>query len=114
LRRVVEMAGMLDHCDFVTQTSVASEEGRLHPDLLVRLPAGKIIVVDAKTPLDVYLQAIEAPDEQTRQERLAVHARQVRAHLIALGCESYWEQFEHAPEFAVLFLPGECFFSAAL
>jgi len=111
---VVEMAGMLDHCDFVTQAAVTSEEGRLRPDLLVRLPAGKIIVVDAKTPLDGYLQAIEAPDEQTRKARLADHARQVRAHLTALGRKSYWEQFEHAPEFAVLFLPGECFFSAAL
>jgi DNA recombination protein RmuC len=114
LRRVVEMAGMLDHCDFVTQAAVDSEEGRLRPDLLVRLPAGKIIVVDAKTPLDGYLQAIEAPDEQTRKARLADHARQVRAHLVALGRKSYWEQFDHAPEFAVLFLPGECFFSAAL
>jgi DNA recombination protein RmuC len=114
LRRVVEMAGMLDHCDFVTQAAVDSEEGRLRPDLLVQLPAGKIIVVDAKTPLDGYLQAIEAPDEQTRKARLADHARQVRAHLLALGRKSYWEQFDHAPEFAVLFLPGECFFSAAL
>ena len=114
LRRVVEMAGMLDHCDFVTQAAVTSEEGRLRPDLLVRLPAGKIIVVDAKTPLDGYLQAIDAPDEQTRKARLADHARQVRAHLTALGRKSYWEQFDYAPEFAVLFLPGECFFSAAL
>jgi DNA recombination protein RmuC len=114
LRRVVEMAGMLDHCDFVTQAAVASDEGRLRPDLLVRLPAGKIVVVDAKTPLDGYLQAIEAPDEPARKARLADHARQVRAHLTALGRKSYWEQFEHAPEFAVLFLPGECFFSAAL
>jgi DNA recombination protein RmuC len=114
LKRVVEMAGMLNHCDFVTQTTVGSDEGRLRPDLLVRLPAGKTIVVDAKTPLDGYLQAIEAPDEASRKARLADHARQVRNHLTALGRKSYWEQFDYAPEFAVLFLPGECFFSAAL
>jgi DNA recombination protein RmuC len=114
LRRVVEMAGMLDHCDFVTQATLYSEDGRQRPDLLVHLPAGKTIVVDAKTPLDGYLRAIEAPDEQTRRARLADHARQVRGHLTSLGRKSYWEQFDHAPEFAVLFLPGECFFSAAL
>jgi DNA recombination protein RmuC len=114
LRRVVEMAGMLDHCDFTTQMTLFSDEGRLRPDLLVRLPAGKTIVVDAKTPLDGYLQAIEAPDDITRKARLADHARQVRAHMTTLGRKSYWEQFDHAPEFAVLFLPGECFFSAAL
>ena len=114
LRRVVEMAGMVDHCDFVTQTVVASEEARIRPDLLVRLPADKTIVVDAKTPLEAYLLAIEAGDEQTRKARFADHARQVRAHLMALGRKSYWEQFDQAPEFAVLFLPGECFFSAAL
>jgi len=114
LKRVVEMAGMLDHCDFTTQTTIGSDEGRLRPDLLVRLPAGKTIVVDAKTPLDGYLQAIEAADEPARKARLADHARQVRTHLMALGRKSYWEQFDHAPEFAVLFLPGECFFSAAL
>jgi DNA recombination protein RmuC len=114
LRRVVEMAGMLDHCDFITQTVVASEESRIRPDLLVRLPGGRTIVVDAKTPLEAYLRGVEAPDEQTRRARFADHARQVRAHVMSLGRKSYWEQFEQAPEFAVLFLPGECFFSAAL
>ncbi len=114
LRRVVEMAGMLDHCDFYTQTTVNGDEGRLRPDLLVRLPAGKIVVVDAKTPLEAYLRAIECADEHDRRARLADHARQVRAHLAALGRKSYWEQFDQTPEFAVMFLPGECFFSAAL
>jgi DNA recombination protein RmuC len=114
LRRVVEMAGMLDHCDFVTQRTIAGEEGRLRPDLLVRLPGGKTIVVDAKTPLEGYLRAIEATDEPVRRACLADHARQVRAHISALARKSYAEQFQPAPEFVVLFLPGECFFSAAL
>lgn len=114
LRRVVEMAGMLDHCDFTAQMTLFGEEGRLRPDLLVKLPAGKTIVVDAKTPLEAYLRAIEAQDEPSRKARFADHARQVRAQITALGRKSYWEQFDRAPEFAVLFLPGECFFSAAL
>jgi DNA recombination protein RmuC len=108
------MAGMLDHCDFVTQATIGSDDVRIRPDLLVRLPAGKTIVVDAKTPLDAYLRAMEAGDEHSRKARFADHARQVRAQIAALGRKSYWEQFDHAPEFAVLFLPGECFFSAAL
>jgi DNA recombination protein RmuC len=114
LRRVVEMAGMVEHCDFASQTTTATEESRIRPDLLVRLPAGKTIVVDAKTPLEGYLRAIEAPDEITRRAAMADHARQVRTHMASLGRKQYWEQFDQAPEFAVLFLPGECFFSAAL
>jgi len=113
LKRVVEMAGMLEHCDFLTQAVAGGEEGRIRPDLIVRLPGGKTVVVDAKTPLEAYLRAVES-DETGRKACLADHARQVRAHLSALGRKSYWEQFDSAPEFAVLFLPGECFFSAAL
>ena len=114
LKRVVEMAGMLDHCDFRAQTTIEGEEGRLRPDLIVQLPGGKKIVVDAKAPLDAYLQAIDAPDDESRRARMRDHARQVRAHVSALARKAYWDQFDTAPEFVVLFLPGECFFSAAL
>ena len=114
LRRVVEMAGMLDHCDFFTQQTVNGEEGRLRPDLLVRLPGEKTVIVDAKAPLEAYLKAMEAEDEAARRGFLRDHAAQVRAHMTALARKSYWEQFESAPEFVVLFLPGERFFSAAL
>lgn len=114
LRRVVELAGMLDHCDFFEQAGAAGESGPLRPDLLVRLPGGRNVVVDAKTPLAAYLDAVEASDEDTRSECLRAHARQVRAHLTRLARKSYWEQFTPSPEFVVLFLPGEVFFSAAL
>ncbi|MDD5351387.1 MAG: DNA recombination protein RmuC [Chthoniobacteraceae bacterium] len=114
LRRVVELAGMLPHCDFTEQASQATENGRQRPDMIVHLPGGKEIIVDAKAPLAAYLEAMEAPDEETRGRKMREHAAQLRAHIDALGKKAYWEQFPEAPELVVLFLPGESFLSAAM
>ncbi|CAN5790726.1 hypothetical protein BH24GEM1_BH24GEM1_21480 [soil metagenome] len=115
LRRVVEMAGMLDYCDFEEQATVTTDEGgSLRPDLVVRLPGGKRVVVDAKAPMAAYLDAVDgALEEGARASLLRDHARQVRDHVVALGSKAYWSQFQPAPDFVVMFLPGETFFSAA-
>lgn len=114
LKRVVEIAGMVEHCDFVEQESIKTEEGLRRPDLVVRLPGGKNVVVDSKAPLHHYLEAMEAEDEDVRAARLKEHARLIRRHLQELGSKAYWDRLDHTPEFVVLFLPGETFFSAAL
>jgi DNA recombination protein RmuC len=114
LRRVVELAGMLDYCDFDEQPSLLGDAGRQRPDLIVKLPGGRTIVVDAKVPLEAYLDAQDAPEDTVRAERMHDHARQVREHITKLGAKSYWEQVHPSPEFAVMFLPGEAFFQSAL
>jgi len=114
LRRVVEMAGMLDHCDFTEQVNIDTDEGRQRPDLLLHLPGGKHVVIDAKAPLAAYLEAVEATDDATREAKLKDHARQVRDHITKLGAKQYWANFAPTPEFVVLFLPGETFFHDAL
>ena len=114
LRRVVEIAGMLQRCDFDEQPAVPSDNARLRPDLIVHLPGGKQIVVDAKTPLDAFLDAQECTDDERRAVRLQAHARQVRDHMDRLGNKAYWDQLPNSPEMVVMFLPGETLFSAAL
>src|SRR5581483_8498234 len=114
LQRVVELAGMLAHCDFQEQTTATDADGRmLRPDLVVKLPGGKHVVIDAKVALDAYLDSLEADDEETRRAHSLRHARQVRDHITRLAAKRYWQQFEPAPEFVVMFLPDETFFRTA-
>jgi len=114
LKRVVEIAGMENYCDFDEQPSVVGEDGRLRPDMIIRLPLDRNIVVDSKAPLQAYLEALEAQDDETRVGKLKDHARQIRTHLTKLGGKAYWEQLPSTPEFVFMFLPGETFFTAAL
>ncbi len=114
LKRVVEIAGMIEYCDFVQQETINSEEKKLRPDMTIRLPGGKCVVVDSKAPLQGYLDAFEAKDDQARLIGLTAHARHIRTHVTQLGQKKYWDSLGDTPEFVVLFLPGENFFSAAL
>ncbi|WHZ27117.1 MAG: DNA recombination protein RmuC [Nitrospira sp.] len=114
LKRVAELAGMVDHCDFTEQPSVTGDEGRHRPDMIVQLPGGRQIIVDAKTVLSAYLEAHEAQSESQQAEALRRHAAQVKCRMEELSLKAYWTQFDRAPEFVVLFLPGEQFLGAAL
>jgi len=114
LKRLAELAGMVEHCDFFEQETVQTEEGRQRPDMIVRLPDSREIVVDVKTPLDAYLSAIEAGDDAEREAQLVRHARNVRQRVNELASKAYWSQFSDAPDFVVLFIPGDQFLAAAL
>jgi DNA recombination protein RmuC len=113
LRNVVEYAGMIEHCDFVSQATTSTEDSTLRPDLVVRIPGGKHVVVDAKAPLAAYLDAFETSDEAERERHLADHARQVREHVTKLSAKGYWRQFEPSPDFVVMFLPDESYLRVA-
>ncbi len=114
LRRVVELAGMLQYCDFTEQETVTTEDSRIRPDVIVRLPGNRTIVVDAKVPFDAFYESISTTDEDVRRTKLVEHARLVRTHIVTLSRKSYWETVQPTPEFVLLFLPGETFYSAAL
>jgi DNA recombination protein RmuC len=114
LRRVVELAGMLQYCDFIEQETVNTEESRIRPDLIVRLPGNRTIVVDSKVPFDAFYESISTTDDEVRATKLKEHARLVRGHITSLSRKSYWESVQPTPEFVLLFLPGETFYSAAL
>jgi DNA recombination protein RmuC len=109
----VEYAGMVEHCDYVAQATTSTDEGTLRPDLVVRIPGGKHVVVDAKAPLAAYLDAFETSDDAARERHLADHARQVREHVTKLSAKGYWRQFEPSPDFVVMFLPDESYLRAA-
>jgi DNA recombination protein RmuC len=114
LRRLAELAGMVEHCDFVEQVHVAGEDGSLRPDMIVSMPDGRQLVVDVKTPLDAYLSAVEAPDDEMRDVALKRHAQAVTERVRALASKAYWAQFEQSPDFVVLFIPGDQFLAAAV
>jgi len=114
LRRLVELAGMVQYCDFYEQEHTDTAEGAIRPDMIVRMPGGREIVVDVKTPLDAYISAVETPDETARRQHLERHSRKVRERVQELAGKSYWSQFKRSPDFVVLFIPGEHFLSAAL
>ena len=114
LRRAAELAGMAPWCDFYEQVSVDTESGKLRPDMVVRLPNGRSIVIDAKAPVDAFLSALQAPSEEERKKAFAGYVTAVRGHMNGLGSKAYWDQFEDSPELVVMYLPGETFFSAAL
>jgi DNA recombination protein RmuC len=113
LRNVVEYAGMIEHCDYVAQATASTDDGMLRPDLVVRIPGGKHVVVDAKAPLTAYLDAFETSDEREREQLLANHARQVREHITKLSAKGYWRQFEPSPDLVVMFLPDESYLRVA-
>ncbi|HZQ90571.1 MAG TPA: DNA recombination protein RmuC [Terriglobales bacterium] len=114
LRRAAELAGMAAHCDFIEQVTVTSEDGRLRPDMIVKLPAGREVVVDSKVPLSGFLEALEAATDAEREAAITKHAKQLRTHVDKLASKQYWEQFEKAPDLAVLFIPNDSFYAAAV